>query len=403
MIKNISIQYLFRIIGVSLVVNMTCTSCADKYSHHKKMEKNIDGIVKNVNKKDKDSTRGRNLKMKTNSNNIYEKEIKNLDSMEYHVTQKSGTEPPFQNRYWNNKKEGLYVDVVSGEPLFASTNKYDSGSGWPSFTRPVNEKSVKMKKDYSHGMVRVEVQSTKSGSHLGHVFEDGPRDKGGLRYCINSAALRFIPKENLIKEGYKDYLYLFEEKNTSSSKSSFEETIFPEFRKLIHKHSSYEVATFGAGCFWGVESLLKDTLGVIETEVGYMGGSFKNPGYYDVATGRTGHAEVVQVIFDKNKISYQELLKVFFRLHDPTTLNRQGADSGTQYRSVIFFHNKEQKEAASKVKNEFDTTSRFAKTTGKKSVTEIISAKAFYPGESYHQNYYEKNSGHVCHSLRKIW
>lgn len=131
-----------------------------------------------------------------------------LDPLQYHVTQENGTEAPFKNAYWDNKKEGIYVDVVTGEPLFSSKDKFDSGSGWPAFTRPIKKEKIFEKVDGSHGMSRTEVRS--SGGHLGHVFNDGPIDKGGLRYCINSAAMRFIPKEKLIEEGYPEYLSQFE-------------------------------------------------------------------------------------------------------------------------------------------------------------------------------------------------
>ncbi len=145
--------------------------------------------------------------------NAQENEMtKDLTPMQKYVTQHGGTERPFENEYWDNKEEGIYVDVISGEPLFSSTDKFDSGTGWPSFTRPIEENFVKEKQDMGFGMVRTEVKSTKSDAHLGHVFPDGPKDKGGLRYCINSAALRFVPKADLEKEGYEKYLVLFENK-----------------------------------------------------------------------------------------------------------------------------------------------------------------------------------------------
>jgi methionine-R-sulfoxide reductase len=136
---------------------------------------------------------------------------KGLTPMQYKVTQKSGTEPPFQNEYWDNKREGIYVDIVSGEPLFSSLDKFDSGTGWPSFTRPLEPGNVVEKEDESLFMHRTEVRSRHGDSHLGHVFPDGPRPTG-LRFCMNSASLRFIPKEDLAKEGYGEYLKLFDKK-----------------------------------------------------------------------------------------------------------------------------------------------------------------------------------------------
>ena len=136
--------------------------------------------------------------------------ISRLSKDQYRVTQKNATEPAFRNEFWDNKEPGIYVDVVSGEPLFASVNKYDSRSGWPSFTVPIEPRNVVEKKDIGLGMIRTEVRSAHGDSHLGHVFPDGPADQGGLRYCINSAALRFIPLDDLEREGYGEYRTLFE-------------------------------------------------------------------------------------------------------------------------------------------------------------------------------------------------
>ena len=145
--------------------------------------------------------------------------IDRLTPEQYKVTQKSATEPAFRNEFWDNHEPGIYVDVVSGEPLFASVNKYDSGSGWPSFTVPIERDNVVEKKDFSHLMIRTEVRSAHGDSHLGHLFNDGPRDAGGLRYCINSASLRFIPLDDLEREGYGEYRKLFETADNTGSAS----------------------------------------------------------------------------------------------------------------------------------------------------------------------------------------
>jgi peptide methionine sulfoxide reductase msrA/msrB len=313
------------------------------------------------------------------------KQKEQLTPLQYRVTQQCGTEPPFQNEFWDNHEPGLYVDIVGGEPLFASVDKFDSGTGWPSFTKPVHGEAVTEKRDTTHGMVRVEVRSADADSHLGHVFDDGP-GPGGMRYCINSASLRFIPLRDLEKEGYGTYLDLFPAELVQKARGA-----------SAAAPARTETAILAGGCFWGMEDILRRQPGVLETEVGYTGGTLADPTYPDLKTGETGHAESIRITFDPSKTSYSELLGVFFRLHDPTTKSRQGNDVGTQYRSAIFYLSEEQKAAAEKAKREAEASGRWKRPV----VTEIVAATKFYPAEDFHQDYLEKHpGGYTCHYLR---
>jgi methionine-S-sulfoxide reductase len=169
-------------------------------------------------------------------------------------------------------------------------------------------------------------------------------------------------------------------------------------KKRLTQETELRTATFAAGCFWGVQHILSRIRGVVETKVGYTGGQVKDPSYEMVCTGTTGHAESVEVKYDPNEVTYEELLGYFWRLHDPTQVNRQGPDIGTQYRSVIFYHSEEQRKAAEKSKAEFDRSGVFKK----KAATEIIPAGDFYDAEEYHQNYMQKHPGRACHELRPV-
>lgn len=295
-----------------------------------------------------------------------------LTPIQYQCTQENGTEMPFQNLYWNNHDDGIYVDIVDGKPLFSSLDKFDSGSGWPSFTKPLETSSVIEKKDSSHGMQRTEIRSSKANSHLGHVFDDGP-GPDRLRYCVNSASLRFIPLEKMKGEGFGHYLFLFAKKK------------------------NWEVATLAGGCFWGLEHLLSKLSGIVTTQVGYTGGSKANVRYEEVKKGNTGHAEAIQVLFDPKKVSYEAILLQFFRAHDPTTKDRQGNDRGSQYRSAIFYSSDEQRKIAEKVIKRVDLSKKW----GAPAVTQVIQAHEFYRAEDYHQEYLIKNpDGYTCHFIR---
>lgn len=288
-----------------------------------------------------------------------------FNNLKKFVTKESGTEPAFNNAYWDEKKPGIYVDINTKKALFSSLDKYDSGTGWPSFTKPIKDSKIEEKLDLSQGMIRKEVKT--ESSHLGHVFSDGP--KGNKRFCINSAALKFIPYENLEEEGYSEY-----------------KKIFP-----------YKEIVLAGGCFWGVEHLLEKQPGVISAISGYANSDIKNPKYKEVSSGKANAKEAVRVIYDNKKTSLKKILDIFWRLHNPTELNRQGPDIGSQYASVIFYSTEEQKRIAQKSKKEFDSKKVFKKPV----VTEITKLKNFYKAEDWNQNYVKNHPDYTCHTLRE--
>ena len=282
-----------------------------------------------------------------------------LDPETFRVTQKSGTERPFCGTLLDNKKDGTYTCTVCDLPLFSSEHKFTSGTGWPSFYREYDPQHVRKIVDKSHGMVRTEIECTRCGAHLGHVFEDGPKPTG-MRHCLNSASLKFVDEGDL-----------------------------PEPDAAPAKHAT---AYFAGGCFWGIEHYFQEGPGVVEAVSGYMQGSTEDPTYREVCSGTSGHAEAVKVVFDPDVISYETLLKAFFMMHDPTQLNRQGPDRGTQYRSGVYTTDAEQLAAAKAFVKTLEENDRFPS----KIVTEVEPADTFYPAEDYHQDYIE-TTGRRCH------
>ncbi|RZJ65584.1 MAG: bifunctional methionine sulfoxide reductase B/A protein [Flavobacterium sp.] len=261
---------------------------------------------------------------------------------EFRVTRQKGTERAFSSEMCSYFEPGIYACVCCGTPLFDSGEKFESGTGWPSFTQPLTENAVAYHKDISFGMVRIEALCNTCDAHLGHVFPDGPAPSG-LRYCMNAVALKKV--ENGLKK-----------------------------------------ATFGGGCFWCTEAVFNQLKGVTKVESGYSGGQIDNPTYREVCSGKTGHAEVVEVTYDPVEISFEDLLRIHLVTHDPTTLNRQGADVGTQYRSVIYYRDEQEKQKAAAIVQELQPA------YDNPIVTEISPLEYFYKAEEYHQDYYKNNS-----------
>jgi len=270
-----------------------------------------------------------------------------LSPEEKHILKDKGTEAPFTGEYNEHFEAGIFVCRACDNPLYESNTKFNSGCGWPSFDDEI-EGAIIHYEDLSGGRIRTEICCKKCDGHLGHIFVGEQITTKDTRHCVNSLSIRF------------------------------------------KAYSKLQRATFGAGCFWSVEKLFKATEGVYLSSVGYMGGDTNMPTYKEVCSGTTNHAEVVDLYFNPEKVSYTTLLNLFWENHNPTTLNRQGFDSGTQYRSIVFYHNDQQ------LKEVEQSINAQQKNWENEIVTQIIPSLIFYRAEEYHQNYLNKNNLGSC-------
>jgi len=282
-----------------------------------------------------------------------------LDPKVFEITQRAGTEAPFCGTLLDNKKDGVYACVVCGLPLFSSEHKFTSGTGWPSFFSEFDPQHVARTDDHSHGMVRTEIACARCDAHLGHVFPDGPPPTGE-RHCLNSASLTFLEKG----------------------------TPLPDASKPIETETAY----FAGGCFWGIEHYMQKGPGVIDAESGYMQGDDARADYRAVCEGNTGHAETVKVVFNPSVMSYRTLVDAFLRMHNPTEVNRQGPDVGTQYRSGIWTTSDGQAKDAQAAIDAANASGKYAAPIA----THVQPARTFHPAETYHQDYIAR-TGRACH------
>jgi len=284
-----------------------------------------------------------------------------LTPEEERVIVHKGTEAPFSGKFDSFFEKGTYTCKRCGAPLYKSDSKFNSMCGWPSFDDEIPG-AVRRQPD-ADGM-RTEIICANCGAHLGHVFTGEHLTDKDVRHCVNSVSLNFIP-------------------DSSQQVSATE------------NKNKIDTAYFAGGCFWGVEHLLESKDGVISVISGYMGGHTDHPTYKEVCSGTTGHAETVQVEFNPSIISYEDLAKLFFEIHDPTQVNRQGPDIGYQYRSEIFYKNDDQKNIAEKLIS-------ILTKKGYKVATKVTPADKFWEAESYHQDYYDRTGGQpYCHIYTK--
>ncbi len=297
-----------------------------------------------------------------------------LTAEEERVIVHKGTEPPFSGKYVGHFEKGVYTCRRCGAGLFESSSKFRSDCGWPSFDEQIPG-AVRQQPDFDG--VRTEIVCNHCGAHLGHVFLGERLTEKDTRYCVNSISMDFIPAEQRQATAQAEALDATDRVGGTSTKT--------------------ERALFASGCFWGTEYHFQRASGVISTTVGFTGGRVRNPTYRRVRTGRTGHAETTEVVYDPSKTSYEQLAQLFFETHDFTQVNRQGPDIGTQYRSAIFYLNEQQKEIAERLVRQL-------RHKGFDVKTEVTQAGTFWPAEDDHQSYYNRTRGTpYCHVYRKIF
>lgn len=281
--------------------------------------------------------------------------VRSLTPEEAAVILDKGTERPFSGKYNNFFENGAYACKNCGALLYRSADKFKSDCGWPSFDDEIKG-AVKRTPD-ADGQ-RTEISCTNCGAHLGHVFTGEGLTAKDTRHCVNSVSLQFIPARS-------------------------------------DKTAKTDTAIFAGGCFWGVEYYMHEAPGVLSTEVGYIGGHVDHPDYKEVSSHTTGHAEAIRVVFDPSKTTYENVAKLFFEIHDPTQINRQGPDVGDQYRSEVFYFNMDQKATT-------DSLIDILKKKGIPVVTKVTPVSTFWKAEEYHQQYYSKENGTpYCHKYVK--